>query len=1018
MSIRILCCLLCFQAYLFGQNSYVFNRFSTADGLNTNKVKCVWQDSTGFLWVGTEVGIQRFDGRKFISFVGPENYQLPPSMGVDQILDAGNGNLWLLQGGQVGKFNTVDFHYTPVPIRSYGSIPPRSEFKLFIDSKKQVFLCASQYGLLWYDAKTNAFVESNLPIKIPRGWGVGSLYEDKQNGEYWICSEQGLAVYRSSSDEVFHRLNNPENIPLLNNIAITNSGDFIKDKNGTWWLTYWDYNPHREHPVLLHFDPKKNQYLTDTIISQKGTKKYTVLRQILETSSGQIWIGGENSLLSYDKDLQGFYQHFKGNPLEFDIKCNQARHLFEDREGNIWLSTENGLFVMNPDQKDIYSLVVIDGLGLDSPVNAILETKAKENWIGTWGKGILFYDQQFNKMEGNPYTGLGTESFKLYSSIWDLQQHSESGHIWSACQGGRLAVFDANTKKALHWLNPPIFKKSTVRQVEEDHNGNLWFGTQGGRLVKWKKNDPIADNYFEELHNFNTIIYRLYLDLQGRLWVGTHKQGVYVLDVDTNEILFHFNTEFNDSYGITDNTISDIQQYNDSIFFVGAEALNILNIKTAEVKKITSYEGLYGSRVLQLMMDREGIAWMITSNGLSSYNYEKNIISSYSNLHGVIYAEKTYSAKWMMQNGEIWFGGEDVVFGFSPEKLNYKQKPPKVNITDFKLFNTYMPLDSIMAQKEIVFNHYQNSFTFYFSALSFSQQRKLQYYYRIPGVNKDWVKAERDMAATYTTMPSGKYTFEVKCMNLQGLEPDEITSIDFRIRPPFYRSWWFIALVLITGTGIAYLIYRLKVNRILAVENLRNKVARDLHDDMGSTLSTINILSSMAKSKMNSDTVTSSNYLSKITDNSQRMMEAMDDIVWSIKPDNDNMHRVIARMREYATGILEAKNIEFEFQVEDKINDLKPDMEARRDLFLIFKEAINNIAKYSHAKRAEVQITYRDKWLQMQIMDNGIGFELEKVDNGNGLDNMVKRASKMGGKLKIDSKPDLGTEICLTVPMR
>ena len=250
------------------------------------------------------------------------------------------------------------------------------------------------------------------------------------------------------------------------------------------------------------------------------------------------------------------------------------------------------------------------------------------------------------------------------------------------------------------------------------------------------------------------------------------------------------------------------------------------------------------------------------------------------------------------------------------------------------------------------------------------------------------------------------------------MEPDEITSIDFRIRPPFYRSWWFIALVLITGTGIAYLIYRLKVNRILAVENLRNKVARDLHDDMGSTLSTINILSSMAKSKMNSDTVTSSNYLSKITDNSQRMMEAMDDIVWSIKPDNDNMHRVIARMREYATGILEAKNIEFEFQVEDKINDLKPDMEARRDLFLIFKEAINNIAKYSLAKRAEVQITYRDKWLQMQIMDNGIGFELEKVDNGNGLDNMVKRASKMGGKLKIDSKPDLGTEICLTVPVR
>ena len=1018
MGIRILLCLICIQTYVFGQNTYVFNRFSTADGLNTNKVKCVWQDPKGFLWVGSEVGIQRFDGRKFVSFIGPESYQLPPSIGVDQILDAGNGNLWLLQGSQIGQFNTIDFHYTSVPIRSFGNIPPKSEFKLYVDSKNQVFLCASKYGLLWYDEKSKSFVESNLPIKIPRGWGVGSLFEDKETGEYWICSEQGLAVYRSSSDEVFHRLNNPEGVPLLNDKVITNSGDFVKDKNGTWWVTYWDYTPNREHPVLLHYDPKTNKILPDTLGSKWATKKYTVLRQIIETHSGQIWIGGENSLLSYEQDLQGFYQHFKANPMEFDIKCNQARHIYEDRESNIWLSTENGLYVMNPNQKDVYSLVVIDGLGLDSPVNAILETKEGENWIGTWGKGILFYDDKFMKLEADGYDDRGMESSDLYSSIWDLQQHSGSGNVWSACQGGRLAVFDTQKKKALHWLHPPVFKNSTVRQIKEDHNGNLWFGTQSGRLVKWNKNNPITDENFDELHHFNTIIYRLYLDGQGRLWVGTHKQGLYVIDVDTNEILFHFNKEFSDSYGIVDNTIFDIQQYNDSIYFVGTESLNILNINTASVKKITSYEGLYGSRVLQLMLDHENIAWMITSNGLSSYNYDKNIISSYSNLHGVIYAEKTNSAKWMMQNGEIWFGGEDVAFGFSPEKLNIKQKPPKVSITDFKLFNTYMPVDSIMAKKEIVFNHYQNSFTFYFSALSFSQQKKLQYFYRIPGINKDWVKAERDLAATYTTMPSGKYTFQVKCMNLQGLEPDEITSIDFRIRPPFYRTWWFISLILITVLGITYFIYRLKVNRLLALENLRNKVARDLHDDMGSTLSTINILSSMAKSKMNNDTVTSSNYLTKITDNSQRMMEAMDDIVWSIKPDNDNMHRVIARMREYATGILEARNIEFEFEVDDKIIDLKLDMEARRDLFLIFKEAINNIAKYSQAKRAEVILTYKDKWLKMQIMDNGIGFESGKVDNGNGLDNMVKRASNLHGKLQIDSLPDLGTEICLVIPVR
>lgn len=144
--------------------------------------------------------------------------------------------------------------------------------------------------------------------------------------------------------------------------------------------------------------------------------------------------------------------------------------------------------------------------------------------------------------------------------------------------------------------------------------------------------------------------------------------------------------------------------------------------------------------------------------------------------------------------------------------------------------------------------------------------------------------------------------------------------------------------------GLLYFIHRLRINRILAVENLRNRVARDLHDDMGSTLSTINILSTMAKSKLNTDNVRASEYLGKISDNSQRMMEAMDDIVWSIKPMNDSMQKITARMREIATSVLEAKDIDLQFRSDDSTEEVKMDMEARRDFFLLFKEAINNIA--------------------------------------------------------------------------
>jgi signal transduction histidine kinase len=217
--------------------------------------------------------------------------------------------------------------------------------------------------------------------------------------------------------------------------------------------------------------------------------------------------------------------------------------------------------------------------------------------------------------------------------------------------------------------------------------------------------------------------------------------------------------------------------------------------------------------------------------------------------------------------------------------------------------------------------------------------------------------------------------------------------------------------------GLLYFIHRLRINRILAVENLRNSVARDLHDDMGSTLSTINILSTMAKSKLNTDNVRVSEYLGKISDNSQRMMEAMDDIVWSIKPMNDSMQKITARMREIATSVLEAKDIDLDFRTDPSIEEVKMDMQARRDFFLVFKEAINNIAKYSNASKAQIHLALHHQRLIMIIQDDGIGFDIDKAD-GNGLGNMYKRAAALKGRINIQSKPGEGTQITLNIPVQ
>ncbi|MBN2709586.1 MAG: hypothetical protein JXR46_11130, partial [Calditrichaceae bacterium] len=289
--------------------------------------------------------------------------------------------------------------------------------------------------------------------------------------------------------------------------------------------------------------------------------------------------------------------------------------------------------------------------------------------------------------------------------------------------------------------------------------------------------------------------------------------------------------------------------------------------------------------------------------------------------------------------------------------------------------------------------------------------------FKLDGVDKDWVKAEIDLAANYTTLSPGEYTFHVKCINMQGIESANITSLPIYISPHFYQTRWFMMLIILVLMSITYLIYRLRLNRLMAVERIRNKVARDLHDDVGSTLSTINILSSMAKSKLLTDPVKTSEYISKITDNSQYMMEAMDDIVWSIKPDNDNMQKIVARMREYTSSILEPRDIGIEFHVEANVYDLKLKMETRRDVFLIFKEAVNNSAKYSHAGKIDIRITYGNKKLVINISDNGKGFNVLKADSGNGLGNMLKRAEALRGTLDIKSTEGNGTRINLMVPV-
>jgi len=280
--------------------------------------------------------------------------------------------------------------------------------------------------------------------------------------------------------------------------------------------------------------------------------------------------------------------------------------------------------------------------------------------------------------------------------------------------------------------------------------------------------------------------------------------------------------------------------------------------------------------------------------------------------------------------------------------------------------------------------------------MSFLLRGSIDYYYMMSGLDKDWIKADISQQATYTYLPGGDYQFKVRAVTREGISTSSITTLPIRIIPPFWQQWWFYLVCTLLLVGIIWLIFYIRLKRKEVAEQVRSRIARDLHDDMGSTLSTINILSAMTHQKIESDSAKAKELVAQISDNSNRLMDSMDDIVWSIDPSNDS---------------------EYRFDIEDKVSHIKFDINRRHDFFMIFKEAVNNLAKYSQCSRAEIKLNLSAGRLELLVRDNGVGFDKTQASEGNGMENIKRRAAALKGKVNIETAPGQGAAIHLTIPV-
>lgn len=974
---------------------YFVTRFGTAEGLASNQVLTVYKDRDNYLWIGSHNGLQRFDGRKFMTYQinAPERQ---PTQSVSEILVDLNGKMWLRVGDDYGTYNPEKQLFTKFPFEKN-----EDRFQgesLWMDSKGNLFVILNNNKLLWIDQKNGKITDQNLPIKLPDGWRPRAIYEDK-NGLYWISCIEGISVYDTKNSAIYTRESNPLGLEVLNNASLRGVFNYFEDSKGISWINYW-----APEEKLLSYDSDTKQWKDHKSELSPPTSNYQEAFGNLELPNGQLWRYGIQTLADFDRKSKKF------TPLiQSDIRYDKISKAIWDDAGGIWLATDSGLYFLHFDTPDIYFLE-------KDPTNGNYEYQAIEEvihsgdtsvWLGSWGKGVSIFKPMTGEVNSDwVYKGAPNAIEKF--QVWDIHHDKKRNAVWVALQKGLIQVIELDSKK-VHFIYPEAFEGSTIRTIAQDKMGNLWFGTQNGNVVKYE-GDGMQETGFRKFRKFQGQIPQLLISKNQKLWVTTTNEGVYELDLQDGKILRHLDNSI-----LNSNSTEKILQANDSTFLIGNELLNKFNVN-ANQNEIFSYtDGLVSNTILHMVCDSNGLIWIYTPNGLTRFDVRTNTFYSFGKNHFFSKIPGDGRNGTRFSNGELAFVSNNGIMIFDPSQFERNLTPPVPSITSIELFGLYIgdgSLDTLKSE----FASDENSLTFDFNVLNFPIQDRFTYYYRLVGADLDWIQAKGNFQAVYSLLPPGEYQFEVRSANESGLF-SESAVFTFEIKPSLVQTWWFKALLGLIFIGIVYLIYRMNVNRILAVVNLRSRLARDLHDDMGSTLSTINILSSMAKTKIGTDPAKSSEYISKISENSQRMMEAMDDIVWSIKPQNDTMEKLISRMREFANEALESKDILFNMEIDEKVLGMKLSMDARRDLFLIFKEGINNAAKYSKATRLFIFFALDKGLFTLKIKDYGVGFNLNDLDDGNGLENMKKRASNLNGALTINSKPGEGTELILKITL-
>ncbi len=1007
-----------------------FERYSIIDGLSNDVVRSVTQDRYGYIWIGTEDGLNRFDGYSFKTYKhNPSDSSSIVSNAVLSLCCDSAGNLWIGTEEGLDRYDrTADrfiHHDRPSDIPPVGrtGIP-----SLSFDRHGSLWIATASQGLIRYDLsrRTSSRLRHDArdASSIPSD-SITCLYTSG-DGLLWIgYSSPLLSAYNSADGHLITFAHQPGNPAGLSASVISS---ICEDRKGNLWLSTWgdgivQLDSSRTRWIHYRHDARDAHSLAENTISALAID-----------GAGRVWAATNlRGVDCYDPGLK-IFRHFPHDPNNrFSMSSPRVYCVYPDRMGSVWIGTwRGGLCVYNPWQRkfSLFRHIPFNANSLNADtVWAICEDRKGRLWVGTEAGGLDCYDPSSHSFTHHVHSDRDPTSL---SNDYVIQIREDGlGRLWIGTYGGGLDQFDEERNVFLHHRHTPKDPNSPssdeITTLFVDSGNRLWLGYPNGVLDRF---DPGSGQFVHLVmrdstragteHNETESIVE---DPDGHLWIATFGSGLWRLDPRTNSFRSYYRTS-TDPHDLPHGAIYTLAPDTRGGFWIGTFAGGLFRYDrpTGTFQQYTELQGLASNYIKGIVPDRRGRLWLSSIKGLTAFDPGRGLFRNYDISDGLQGIEFRRGSACRRADGTICFGGVNGLNLFDPDSVRDNPLPPPVVITAFKVFDQPLRAGrSAEDLREVELSYQQNFFAIEFVALNYSAPMKNRYAYCLEGFDKDWIPCGTRRFASYTHLDGGEYFFRVKASNNDGVWNETGAMLRIVIHPPYWETWWFRGILVLLIAGIPLSIYRYRSNKLLELERTRTRIARDLHDDIGATLTSVALFSELARKEVADRPAAASNRLERIAETSRSLLDKMNDIVWAINPENDTLENLLLRMKEVAVGLLDASDIRCELHFPDRVPPERLSMSARRDLFLIYKEIVHNVVKHSAASRAVITVAVRPERkpsLSIEVRDDGKGFDLEQVRRGNGLNNIEQRARMIRATVDYSTAEGKGTTVTLLLPLK